>query len=156
MKIVRNPQSRATIQSFLFKKRIYGSDERALLPIGQMKPFPDEFADALIGVYDFLAEESQEGKFICKYGDYVSESQTGCNIHEKKHEKRIAAGEEKVSDNSEEFITPQEEIEAEKQKQIELVTQDGIPVGEGTDKDGVGWYGAGVEEELPTAVGDEF
>src|SRR3990170_3960110 len=54
---------------------------------------------------------------------------------------------EPIVEEGKEFITPQERQDAEKKARF---SPEGIPEGEGVDKDGVAWYGEGLTTD------DEF
>lgn len=129
MKFILNPEKGADIKGFLLNKRLYE------LKVGEKKGFEDDVGEALRKTYPFLEEVKVEGKFVCKFGDYANDLKVAVVAHEKGHKEGVEV------EQGKEFITPQEIVDAEKKA---LFDQEGIPVGDGEDKDGVPWYGEGL------------
>lgn len=125
------------LTKYTFNKLTY----RDFLKVGEQKAFKDDLAKALLENYPFLEEVKLEGKYVCKYGDYANDKQIAVLGHQRGHKG------EPIVEEGKEFITPQERQDAEKKARF---SPEGIPEGEGVDKDGVAWYGEGLTTD------DEF
>lgn len=149
MKVLRNPELGANIEGFIFKKIKYN------FPVGKELTMPEDLANALLNSYPFLEEvKAGDGQYLCKYGDFASDTKIAVAGHEKAHEARIAK--QVAVMQPEEFITPQEKLDEERRHQYDLVGTDGIPTGNAVDKDGIEWYGPGLEKDSPGGSDDEF
>lgn len=130
------------------------------LPVGELKKFPDDVADALLRHCEFLTEVTKDNyesvkkamevkQFKCRYCDYETNTKIALIGHAKTH-KDIEA--------EDSFLSTIEEAGPKRaQSMVQRGAQtpderEGIPSG-GTkyapqnDKDGVGWYGEGWSED---------
>src|SRR3972149_4051139 len=131
--LTNSKEKGAPIKDFLFQKKMYA------LGLGETKTFDNPVANRLQQTYPWLEEVKLEGKFTCKYGDYANDYKVAVIQHEKQHT------EEPKTEEGEEFVTPQEI--ADKERASRLTDPEGIPYGEGVDKDGVPWYGEGLQTD---------
>lgn len=130
MIVIKNPENGAPIKNFLYQKKMYS------LGVGDQRGFEDVLATNLLDTYAFLEKVDTEGKFVCKFGDFISDKHIAVIGHERGHKEEPA--------EPPTFVTPQEIQDAEKRA---LYDQEGIPQSEGVDKDGVAWYGEGLETD---------
>jgi len=138
-------------------KAFVWSHARWSLKAGEMKKFPDDVGTAmakqinfLILVdkdnYDKIKAEVEEKKFKCDKCDFETNTKIAYISHFRTHEKSNAL---ENTDGIEEAI-PQGEYRGT--TKVVQNPEEGIPSG-GTkfnpidDKDGVGWYGEGVERD---------
>lgn len=132
------------------------SHARWSLLAGEMKKFPEDVGGAMLKHIEFLVEvtkenfdkikaEVEEKKFKCDKCDFETNTKIALISHYRTHEKTSAlddtAGIEDASPQGE--YRPVQEVKN---------TEEGIPKG-GTkfnpvnDRDGVGWYGDGMERD---------
>lgn len=137
--ILKNPDNGAEI-----KTEILG--QKWIVPVGTTKNYPDEVGLDLKERYGFLEEiDNNEIKvveladgFACSECDFTSKAKIGVLGHMRSHNKEEIKEVEEATPVGK--VTPR------------LVGQTHEPVGEmdlpnGMDKDGVDWYGEGVQEE---------
>lgn len=151
MKIVTNPHTDAV--SIIFGPP--GAAKKYTIESGKSASFPDEandVADYFLETYGFLTVETKQGeapkvnKLSCQYCGYIAKSAFGRQAHERHCDKKTvenkvnpAIEEIKNFGNTDGLSSGQvvvEEIGGRSQK----VTY---------DRDGIGWYGPGLEIDIP-------
>jgi hypothetical protein len=138
-------------------KNFVWSHARWSLKTGEMKKFPDDVGAAMLRQINFLIEvtkdnydkikaEVEEKKFKCENCDFETNTKIAFISHAKTHEKTNKL------DNSDDIEEAAPIGEYRGTSQTVNNPEEGIPSG-GTrfnpvnDKDGVGWYGGGVERD---------
>jgi len=147
-KIIYNPKNGASIKDFRWM-----SQKPWSLAVNTMAKFPDIVATELLNRYGFLREIKPEDiqktlklmevkELKCEHCEFETNSEPALKAHmTTKHE--ITAKTQEIMDS----IADAGEIEyLNKPVDQSIDFQEGIPKGE---RDG--WYGAGLEEDVPTA-----
>jgi len=143
----------AHIKSFVW------SHARWDLKVNEVKKFPDEVGEALLRTFEFLMEvtpkniaevrKMQEDKsFKCDSCSFETDTKIALAGHKKSHG---------VSEETSKLLGEIDEARPEgtykgyaKEAKPSIEAQEGIPstvAGNVTDRDGVEWYGEGLEEE---------
>lgn len=148
MIILYNPETGADVGNHpKVKIRLAGFTLEEPLLKGQMKQYPDAFANALKENYDFLevltpaqAEEivkKPKMAFKCEFDDFATDTKIAYLGHMRKHKDEVAKAAEPVVDPS--LIPVAAVKESAPEGSQYNVKDDGL---EGAD-----WYGEGVTEE---------
>ena len=126
------------------------------LKAGQMLKFPDDVGHAMLRLanftievkkdnYDKIKAEIEEKKFKCDKCEFETNTKIAYLSHFRTHEKSEAL----ESTDGIEDATPKVEYkeEVEKKNPEADIPQGGTKFNPANDKDGVGWYGGGVERD---------
>lgn len=128
------------------------------LKVGEIKKFPDEVGEAMLRLMEFLIEvtpknlkkikaEAEVKEFGCDQCDFETSLKIALINHQKTHTKEESAELEGIA-----TATPTGTFKRKQTtKELSIEEQEGIPKGEGIDKDGVAWVGMGVEDEQDSA-----
>lgn len=142
--IIYNPKTGAAINYVWAKKKW-------ALAVNEMKKFPKEIADQLLLTYPFLEQvdiknikdikkRMKVNPYKCKYCKFETDQKIALIGHLRSHD--ISEEDEKLLSGIESAGT----IDAEPKKILSEEEVGGIP-SKGEDKDGVEWYGPGVESD---------
>jgi hypothetical protein len=166
MKIVYNPKDGAPISSFISQ----GVMLETHYPDGYEKPdgtiakgmaqYNDFVADEILETYTFLSELTPEKakellarpddpRFKCDFPncDFASTAKIAVAGHKKTHAKEIAEAKEPVVDSSLIPIAGGKRVPSIAERKEMRDNGRGADIPNGADKDGVDWYGEGVQVE---------
>lgn len=152
MKIILNP-SNTTCPDYNFNGERVNID--GLKP-KEMKQYEDEVALDMLARWAFLQEvapaavestlkEIKEPKFACKQCDFKADYQVALAGHMRSHDKEETS-KPQIDPNVVPVASSKKVFNAEKVKEIQQKLESN-QVLNGTDKDGVTWYGEGVKED---------
>ena len=138
----------ADIKSFVW------SHARWNLKVNELKKFPDEVGNALLKHYGFLTRVDkknisevkkmmEEKKYKCPHCDFESEYKMAYLAHLKSHKTE----ETQEADGIEEAKPEGAYKPPRPTRRLTPEESAGIPSGKASDKDGVEWYGEGVEKD---------
>ena len=154
MIIVYNPPNGAPVQNFIFK----GSVVEPHL-VGELKQYEDTIGRELVDTFGFLQildqiaakaimDAPKEPKFKCEYCDFKTDKNIALMGHMRKHADEIKQRSEPVVDPS---IIPVAKVSNvvnnEDGNDIRQSLQSGKDIPNGEDRDGVSWYGTGLQED---------
>jgi hypothetical protein len=89
---IKNPENGAKIEKF----RWNGSPP-ITLPVGDVDTYEDAIGRELLDRYGFLQEITVQGKYVCKKGDYASDTKVAVINHEKKHKEELVEDKPEVA-----------------------------------------------------------
>ncbi len=164
MKIIHNPKDGAPIKDFIFKGDLLETHfpdgyttPQGVIANGLMQ-YEDSIADILLETFGFLEEidaasaqkiiERPQEEFKCDFPgcDFVSAKKIGLLGHQRGHKKDSKTAEKPVIDPSIIPVANTKKVESVfGTDQTEDAKKADIP--NGTDKDGVEWYGEGAQVE---------
>jgi hypothetical protein len=145
----------ADIRGFVWSHARWG------LKVNEMKKFPDEVGEALMRVFPFLIlvdrknlaeieKIQKEEVYKCDECDFSSTAKIGLIAHKRTHEKGeegdtgVGAIQSAEPEGNYKAPTVARKMSPEQQ---EGIPQGGTKYNPTADKDGVGWYGAGREDD---------
>ena len=116
---------------------------------GEIKQYEDSIAKALVKTFEFLEEltpqqaekylaEPKVGEFKCEYCDFSTDVKVALAGHMRSHKNEIAKANEPAIDPN--------KIPVAQTTQVRPPQRQNDPTQNGKDKDGVEWYGEGVQE----------
>jgi hypothetical protein len=171
MKIIYNPKDGAPISQFIYNGIQLETHypDGALMPDGKIArglvQYEDEVAETLTETYLFLQDISveqakeildrpDEPKWECDFPDcgYKTTAKVALIQHSKKHEKDRAIARTPLTDLIPVASGKRVLSLAEKKKMQDNTVGLGADIPNGTDKDGVDWYGEGVDIENNSAA----
>lgn len=169
MKIIYNPQDGAPISNFIFNNVLVDTHypDRYEMPNGKLAnglvQYDDFTGEEILETYQFLKELSAEQakeilerpedpRYKCGFKDcdFATDTAVALSGHKKKHAKEIEAAKDPVVDPSLIPVAGGKRVMtiAEKQK---MMNNGDVDIPNGSDRDGVEWYGEGVEVENRSA-----
>lgn len=154
MKVLKNPSTGSPISTIV---KVGGESREYKIKVGETLAFEDEVADTLKSIYGFLEEVEipqvpSGGKFKCPHCEFTNATKVAVLGHMRTHkglEERgveIESGSSAVSDVPEAQGKPV--LSPLQKREIERAKESGGEIPEfGKDKDGVPWYGPGLEDD---------
>lgn len=133
--------------SYLFERKYWK------LGVNEIAKFPEQVAEGMLSTYGFLRKvnpedlenvkkEMEDKPFKCEH--------CGAEFSTEKALQGHLMGKHKLSEESREFLKTIPEVSIDEEfipaKKLAPEQEEGIPV-KGTDKDGVEWYGEGLEDD---------
>ena len=154
MKIIYNPQDGAPINRFIFKGVMLD-----LHPVGELRQYDDLTADALLETYGFLElvtkeqatellSKPKDPQYPCEFCEKKFHAAIALSGHMRTHKKEIAAqGDPEIDPELIPVAGGKKVISKQVTDQMakDYVLKGDIP--NGTDADGVDWYGEGLTED---------
>lgn len=148
MKILFNPEKGSDIANFIYNGVMLDPH-----PKGQLKQYEDRVAQELIDTFEFLEfvtpEQAQDIlkkpklEFKCELCDYASDKKIGLLGHMRGHKEAIQKAKEPAIDPN--IIPVATGKKLTTANPLTAIEEDDLS--NGTDKDGVEWYGEGLVEE---------
>lgn len=154
MKIVYNPKDGAPISRFIFKGVMLD-----LHPVGELKQYDDLTADALIENYEFLEivtpdqakdilSKPKPAQYKCQYCEKEFTEKIALTGHMRSHKDEIRKdGDPQVDESLIPVANGKKVIGQSEMKKIEDDYSIKGEIPNGSDADGVSWYGEGLTEE---------
>lgn len=154
MQIIFNPKTGAPIKGFIYDGVLIEEH-----PVGKLKQYEENVAEALVENFGFLekvtVEQAQkmlaqpkEGAFKCEYCDFSTDHKIALAGHTKSHAEQVEAAKlPAIDENLIPVAGGKKVVSLNETRAAEKALLNGQDLPAGLDMDGVEWTGAGLTEE---------